>query len=80
MQVQSFNNFRINVVRVMQAESISMRELGRRLGTSNAYVCQVLNGKVVPSIDRCEQIAIELGCTLTDLLAQPRTERRTVKQ
>ena len=70
--VQYFDNFRHNVRDRMDTTGISVRELARQLGTSHPYVVNMLNGKVVPSIDRCEQIANILDVSLPKLLATPK--------
>jgi transcriptional regulator with XRE-family HTH domain len=70
--VQYFENFRVNVRVRMDQSGITVREMAKMLGTSHPYVVNTLNGKVVPSIDRCEQFANALGVELPELLAAPK--------
>jgi transcriptional regulator with XRE-family HTH domain len=61
-------NFVENVRWLMEVRGISQRDLAQYLGTSPAYVSQVLTFKMFPSLARAEEIAFRFGVPLADFL------------
>jgi len=47
---------------------VSMREVGKRAGTSASYVHSVVHEKLCPTLDAAERLAEAIGSSLPDLL------------
>jgi transcriptional regulator with XRE-family HTH domain len=73
--VKYFDNFRHNVKVAMELQGLSVRSLAGVIGTSPAYISNLLQGKNVPSIDRCEEISVAVSVPLERLLADPKTQK-----
>lgn len=68
--MQAYENFRVNVNREMEMQGWSVRALAKELETSHPYLLGVLNGKTVPSLERCERIAEILNVPLGSLITK----------
>jgi DNA-binding Xre family transcriptional regulator len=62
-----------NIRAMMGRRTINQTELGRRLGTSQAWVSRHVNGSVAFTTDELVRVAQALGCDLADLLEGARS-------
>lgn len=72
--VKYYGNFRENVRLAMHLQGHTTRSVAKLLGTSPAYVSNVLTGKNVPSLDRCEEFSQVLNVSLERLLKDPKRQ------
>lgn len=66
--MDSFANFRENVRAAMADRGLTVRAFAEMLGTSHSYIVNVLSGKIIPSLDKCDTIADKLGVPLERLI------------
>ena len=52
-------------------EGISQAQAAKKIGVTQAYYCQLENGKRTPSLDVLENIAQATGLNLSDLMQIP---------
>lgn len=63
--------FRTNVRNAMDAKSISITELARRIGTARPTMSRVLSGSEAVTLERADRIAHAVGERLESLLIEP---------
>jgi len=68
--------FTEEVTRVMQEQGVSRTELGRRIGSSQAYISRMLNGGANFTLATMTKVAMALGMELKVHLAPARTHER----
>jgi transcriptional regulator with XRE-family HTH domain len=71
MQVNSLNNFRTNVSRIMSERGLSYRDAAELAGMGYPFLHRIMTGKANPSIEVADKLADALGVKLTDLLEDP---------
>jgi len=66
--------FVANVRYRLDSLKIDQRQFAKRLETSDAYVSQLLNGKIMPTLKTVEKVAKSLGCNALFLLTPVASE------
>ena len=61
----------LQIKRILQEKGLTVRELASRLGLSDQYIGQIVNGRVGASVDKYETIANALGVKMWQLFADP---------
>lgn len=62
---------------VRQRAGVSLREFGRRAGTSHATLAAYSTGRVSPSVDTVERLVHAAGFELEPVLVRSISDRRT---
>jgi transcriptional regulator with XRE-family HTH domain len=68
MKVDSLNNFRANVNRIMKDRGLSLRAAAELAGMGYPFLHRIVSGKSNPSIDVADKLADALGVSLADLI------------
>lgn len=61
-------DFRLNVIRLLEKQGITRSQLARRIGCSPSFVSQILNGDHEPGLRVVEKFAAALGVRPETLL------------
>lgn len=61
----------LQIKRILLEKGLTVRELASRLGLSDQYIGQIVNGRVGASVDKYETIANALGVKMWQLFADP---------
>lgn len=64
-------NFRFNAKAVIERRELSQRAIAARMDGSYSFLCQVLNGKSVPTLDFVDRFAVAVGIPADDLVGHP---------
>lgn len=70
------NIFAKNLNKYMELKKVSRRELGEALGYSYFTVCDWVNGKKYPRMDKVEALANYFGIQKSDLIEDKMTEEK----
>lgn len=64
----------LRIKEVCKAKGLTIVELAKRLNMSQSNMSNIANGKVMPSIEKLEQIANVIGVSVSELLGEPKQE------